>query len=92
MVATMVDRDLKALVEAAHEHGIQVFLDVVYNHFGPQGNCLLEYAPEILTDRYETAWGQALNFDGDCCGRDAIVGDAQRALLDRRVPDGWAAV
>ncbi len=60
--------DLKALVEAAHEHGIQVFLDVVYNHFGPQGNCLLEYAPEILTDRYETAWGQALNFDGDCCG------------------------
>ena len=58
--------DLKMLVEAAHEHGIQVFLDVVYNHFGPQGNCLLEYAPQILTDKYQTAWGQALNFDGDC--------------------------
>ncbi len=59
--------DLKALVEAVHEHGMQVFLDVVYNHFGPQGNCLLEYAPQILTDKYETAWGQALNFDGDGC-------------------------
>ncbi len=58
--------DLKALVEAAHERGIQVILDVVYNHFGPQGNCLLEYAPQILTDKYQTAWGQALNFDGDC--------------------------
>ena len=70
--------DLKALVEAAHEHGIQVFLDVVYNHFGPQGNCLLEYAPEILTDRYETAWGQALNFDGDCCEetRELIIHNA----------------
>ena len=59
--------DLKQLVEAAHERRLQVFLDVVYNHFGPQGNCLLEYAPQILTDRYKTAWGQALNFDGDCC-------------------------
>ena len=57
--------ELKQLVEAAHERGLQVFLDVVYNHFGPQGNCLLEYAPQILTDKYETAWGQALNFDGD---------------------------
>lgn len=58
--------DLKALIDEAHGHGIQVFLDVVYNHFGPEGNCLLEYAPEILTDKYETAWGQALNFE--CCG------------------------
>ncbi len=70
--------NLKALVEAAHDHGIQIFLDVVYNHFGPQGNCLLEYAPEILTDRYETAWGQALNFDGECCEetRELIIHNA----------------
>lgn len=70
--------ELKAFVDAAHAHGIQVFLDVVYNHFGPQGNCLMEYAPEILTDRYKTAWGPALNFDGDCCGetRSLIIHNA----------------
>jgi malto-oligosyltrehalose trehalohydrolase len=54
--------DLKALVDAAHARGIMVFLDVVYNHFGPDGNYLPSYAP-FLTDRHQTPWGGALNFD-----------------------------
>ena len=55
--------DLKALVDAAHERGIMVILDVVYNHFGPEGNYLPQYFPDICTDRYRTPWGKALNFD-----------------------------
>ena len=56
--------DLKALVDAAHALGIGVLLDVVYNHFGPKGNFLPHYAP-VLTDKHETPWGAAVNFDGD---------------------------
>lgn len=57
-------QDLKAFVEAAHARGIQVILDVVYNHFGPEGNFLPKYFPQILSEDEETAWGPALNFDG----------------------------
>ena len=56
--------DLKALVEAAHARGIMVLLDVVYNHFGPDGNYLPLYAPQFFTDRHKTPWGAAVNFDG----------------------------
>lgn len=56
--------DLKALVEAAHQRGIAVLLDVVYNHFGPDGNYLPVYAPQFFTDRHKTPWGAAVNFDG----------------------------
>jgi maltooligosyltrehalose trehalohydrolase len=56
--------DLKALVQAAHRAGLMVFLDVVYNHFGPKGNYLSLYAPQFFTDRYRTPWGAAINFDG----------------------------
>ena len=55
---------LKALVDAAHDLGLMVFLDVVYNHFGPEGNYLHQYAPEFFTDRHHTPWGAAINFDG----------------------------
>ena len=55
--------DLKALVDAAHARGLMVVLDVVYNHFGPEGNYLPQFYPDICTDRYQTPWGQALNFD-----------------------------
>ncbi len=55
--------DLKDLVQAAHEKGLMVFLDVVYNHFGPEGNYLNSYAPQFFTDRHETPWGAAVNFD-----------------------------
>ncbi|MGH7102278.1 MAG: malto-oligosyltrehalose trehalohydrolase [Acetobacteraceae bacterium] len=56
--------DLKALVEAAHARRLMVLLDVVYNHFGPDGNDLPRYAPEFFTDRYKTPWGAAINYDG----------------------------
>ena len=54
---------LMALVDAAHERGISVFLDVVYNHFGPDGNYLPLYAP-LFTDRHKTPWGKGIDYDG----------------------------
>jgi malto-oligosyltrehalose trehalohydrolase len=56
--------DLKALVQAAHERGLMVLLDVVYNHFGPEGNYLHLYAPDFFTERHHTPWGAAINYDG----------------------------
>lgn len=56
--------DLKRLIQAAHRKGLMVFLDVVYNHFGPEGNYLRTYAPQFFTDRHQTPWGEAINFDG----------------------------
>jgi maltooligosyltrehalose trehalohydrolase len=56
--------DLKKLVQAAHEHGISVVLDVVYNHFGPDGNFLHRYASDFFTERHQTPWGAAINFEG----------------------------
>jgi malto-oligosyltrehalose trehalohydrolase len=56
--------DFKSLIQAAHHKGIQVFLDVVYNHFGPEGNYLHAYAKEFFTDRHKTPWGAALDFEG----------------------------
>ena len=56
--------DLMALVDAAHERGICVFLDVVYNHFGPDGNYMPCYAP-LFTKHHKTAWGEGVNFDAD---------------------------
>ncbi|NIQ29292.1 MAG: malto-oligosyltrehalose trehalohydrolase, partial [Acidobacteria bacterium] len=54
---------LRRLVDAAHGEGLAVFLDVVYNHLGPEGNYLAEFGP-YFTSRYGTPWGRALNFDG----------------------------
>ncbi|MDZ4230934.1 MAG: malto-oligosyltrehalose trehalohydrolase [Dehalococcoidales bacterium] len=54
---------LKRLVNACHRSGMAVVLDVVYNHLGPEGNSLADFAP-YFTDRYRTPWGAALNFDG----------------------------
>lgn len=56
--------DLKRLGRSAHDHGMMVLLDVVYNHFGPGGNYLNSYAPQFLTGRHKTPWGNAINFDG----------------------------
>lgn len=54
--------DLKSLVDAAHGWGLMVFLDVVYNHFGPDGNYLHNYAPEFFRDDLSTPWGSAIDF------------------------------
>jgi maltooligosyltrehalose trehalohydrolase len=57
--------DLKRFVQAAHARGLMVLLDVVYNHFGPEGNYLHLYAPQFFTDRHHTPWGSGINFDDD---------------------------
>lgn len=56
-------RALKRLVDACHQRGMALLLDVVYNHLGPEGNYLSVFGP-YFTDRYKTPWGLALNFDG----------------------------
>ena len=56
--------DLKRLVDAAHERHLMVFVDVVYNHFGPTGNFLHGYANSFFTERHQTPWGAGINFDG----------------------------
>ena len=54
--------DLKALIDSAHAAGLMVFLDVVYNHFGPKGNYLPRYAPQFFTEKHRTPWGAAIDF------------------------------
>jgi len=54
---------LRRLVEACHLAGMAVLLDVVFNHFGPEGNYTGDYGP-YATDRFRTPWGNAINFDG----------------------------
>jgi maltooligosyltrehalose trehalohydrolase len=56
--------DLKTLVQNAHDRGLMILLDVVYNHFGPEGNYLNFYSPQFFTSRHKTLWGNAINFDG----------------------------
>lgn len=55
---------MKRFVDAAHQHGLGVILDVVYNHFGPDGNYLRDFAADYFTERYHTPWGEAINYDG----------------------------
>lgn len=54
--------DLKRFVHAAHERGLMVLIDVVYNHFGPEGNYLHRYAEDFFTSAHHTPWGSAINF------------------------------
>jgi malto-oligosyltrehalose trehalohydrolase len=70
--------DLKALVDAAHQRGLMVMLDVVYNHFGPKGNYLSMYTP-ALTDKHVTPWGMAVNFDDEDAAmmRDFAIANAK---------------
>jgi malto-oligosyltrehalose trehalohydrolase len=57
--------DLKRLIDAAHRQRLMVFLDVVYNHFGPEGNYLHAYAPAFFSAQHQTLWGKAINFEGE---------------------------
>ncbi|WP_417392547.1 malto-oligosyltrehalose trehalohydrolase [Gimesia sp.] len=59
--------DFKAFVDECHRSGLAVFLDVVYNHLGPEGNYLSEFGP-YFSDRHHTPWGEALNYDGPDSG------------------------
>jgi maltooligosyltrehalose trehalohydrolase len=60
---------LQRLADACHARGLALFLDVVYNHLGPEGNYLHEFGP-YTADRYRTFWGPAFNYDG--AGSDAV--------------------
>ncbi len=68
---------LKCLVDACHQQGLAVILDVVYNHFGPEGNYTSCFAPYI-TEKYSTPWGGAINFDDAWCDgvRQFFIGNA----------------
>lgn len=60
--------DLRRFVDKAHALGLAVILDVVYNHLGPSGNYLKQFAEGYFTNRYENEWGEAIHFDGDDAG------------------------
>lgn len=55
--------DFKLFIDKAHGRDLMVILDVVYNHFGPDGNYFPVYAPDTLTSHHKTAWGDAVNYD-----------------------------
>ena len=57
--------ELKALIDAAHGLGLMVLIDVVYNHFGPEGNYLHAYCPQFFNPKHQTPWGAAINYDGE---------------------------
>ena len=57
---------LQKLVDACHKQGLAVYLDVVYNHFGPESNYMREFAP-YFTHKYNTPWGDAINYDDSGC-------------------------
>ncbi len=93
--------DLAAFIGAAHARGLAVFLDVVYNHFGPEGNYLHGYAPSFFTDRYQTPWGAAIDYASDdvraffiesarwwldAYGFDGLRLDATQMIFDDRSP------
>lgn len=79
--------DFKRFIDAAHSRELMVFLDVVYNHFGPEGNYLSVYCPQFFTERHKTPWGQAINFDGpgSCTVRDYFIHNALYWLEEYRV-------
>jgi maltooligosyltrehalose trehalohydrolase len=70
--------DFRRFVDRAHQLGLAVILDVVYNHLGPDGNYLKAFTPAYFTDKYKTEWGQPINFDGPDSGpvRDYFASNA----------------
>jgi malto-oligosyltrehalose trehalohydrolase len=76
--------DLRALIDAAHARGLMVFIDVVYNHFGPDGNYLHLYAPDFFTERHHTPWGAAIDFERQRAVRDFFVANALYWLTEFR--------
>jgi maltooligosyltrehalose trehalohydrolase len=70
--------DFRRFVNRAHQLGLGVILDVVYNHLGPDGNYLRQFSPHYFSERYKNEWGEALNFDADHAGpvREFFVANA----------------
>jgi maltooligosyltrehalose trehalohydrolase len=76
--------DFRAFVDHAHQNGIGVILDVVYNHFGPTGNYLAAFSPSFFSKKHATSWGEAINFDGEGSGpvRDFVAENAAYWIRD----------
>jgi maltooligosyltrehalose trehalohydrolase len=98
--------ELRALVDAAHGRGVMMFLDVVYNHFGPEGNYLGLYAPQFFRTDLHTPWGAAIDFRQPAVRRffvenalhwlteyrfDGLRFDAVHAIADQKWLDEMAA-
>ena len=77
---------LRRLVDACHAHKLDVVLDVVYNHFGPEGNYLADFGP-YFTSRHPTPWGEGLDFDGEAARpvRDHVLASARMWVEEYRV-------
>jgi maltooligosyltrehalose trehalohydrolase len=71
--------EFRTFVDRAHDAGLGVILDVVYNHLGPDGNYLKQFSDDYFTDRYQCEWGEAINFDGENSGpvRDFFTSNAE---------------
>jgi maltooligosyltrehalose trehalohydrolase len=82
--------DMRHFVDAAHAEGIGVILDVVYNHMGPSGCYMLDYAASYFSTRYRTDWGEALNFDDEQSApvREFVLGNAEYWVRDFHI-DGF---
>jgi maltooligosyltrehalose trehalohydrolase len=68
--------DCRRFVDRAHELGLAVILDVVYNHLGPDGNYLERFSPGYFTDLHENEWGRSIHFDGDPGVRELFIANA----------------
>ncbi|HJT80438.1 MAG TPA: malto-oligosyltrehalose trehalohydrolase [Chthoniobacterales bacterium] len=82
--------DLRFFIDRAHSENLSVILDVVYNHFGPDGNYLRVFSDDYFTNRYENDWGDSINFDGPKCApvREFFVTNA-RYWLEEYHFDGF---
>jgi maltooligosyltrehalose trehalohydrolase len=82
--------DLRRLIDRAHAVGLGVLLDVVYNHFGPDGNYLRLYSDDYFTDRHMTPWGEGINYDGPNSRfvRDLVIDNVRQWVREFHV-DGF---
>ncbi len=79
--------DFRRFVDVAHGLGLGVVLDVVYNHFGPDGCYLREFAPAYFSDKHRSEWGDSPNFDGPGCGpvREMVLANVAHWIADYRL-------
>jgi maltooligosyltrehalose trehalohydrolase len=80
----------RRFVDRAHELGLAVILDIVYNHVGPDGNYLKHFSPRYFSCKHRTEWGEAFNFDGEHCfgARDFVINNAKYWLSEYQL-DGF---